>query len=432
MMSSAIDRLRAALPSLALYLHPAPEYADSTAVYNLRTRPAAMPLAVAWPTSASQLADLARVCGELGLGRPGIRSGGTDVSSSCLRSQVMADLSPGLRGFDIVAAEGKAVARFGGGCRLVDLQDRARHDVPGGPHVAAVATWPALGAGSIVNACGYGNLSRTYGLAVENLVAAEVVMQDGSALRTSPTERPDLWARLVRPPWDEPEGGMLCAAELEMRLHPLGEAYCGQVAFSVPAADLERLLAMWGDAFPVSSPREINTALRLYHTAEGTPAALFTFLAAPAPQGVPDNLAAARAAIDAFLAAANARFPRVRGTPWDARPGMRQAAEFEQTAWRLPGVLPVGIRQEVRIEYVPMEIDASEGARRQLWDKVAGAFRGMPGCARPLSVIYVNLAAIPGCTTPPFAGAAYEIIYNVRWRDEGDDEQAMAWIAGLQ
>ncbi len=96
---------------------------------------------------------------------------------------------------------------------------------------------------------GFGWLARTYGLAADNLVSVQLVAANGSLLRASADENPDLF-------WALRGGGgnFGVAVAFEFRLHPVGpEVQFGPTVFALE--DAPAVLRVWRD-FCVSAPRE--------------------------------------------------------------------------------------------------------------------------------------------------------------------------------
>lgn len=115
-----------------------------------------------------------------------VRSGGHSFADHCATDGLLIDL--GL--MDSVQPEGDIVT-VGPGVRLGTLAQRLR------PHGRAVSCgWhPLVGVGGVVLGGGFGVLSRRYGLGCDQLLAAQVVLADGTTVWVDEDREPDLfWA----------------------------------------------------------------------------------------------------------------------------------------------------------------------------------------------------------------------------------------------
>lgn len=121
-----------------------------------------------------------------------------------------------------------------------------------GPHGWAMTSGDAsdVGVGGIVTAGGIGLLARKYGLTIDNLTAAEIVTADGTLIRTSETEHPELFWGI------RGAGGNLgVVTHIEMKALPVHEVVIGQFVYD--ATDITGFLTRWGQ-FIVQAPRELQ------------------------------------------------------------------------------------------------------------------------------------------------------------------------------
>lgn len=163
-----------------------PEYRDARTIYNamIDRRPAAV---VRCSDAADVMAAVDAVRDE-GLVLA-VRGGGHSGAGLCLVDDgVTIDLSP-MRWAHIDPAA--RTATVGGGATLGDLDHAA--------HAFGLATPAGIqsttGVGGLTLGGGHGHLTRRYGLTADNLLAAGVVLADGTAVTASGTTHPDLfWA----------------------------------------------------------------------------------------------------------------------------------------------------------------------------------------------------------------------------------------------
>ena len=119
------------------------------------------------------------------------------------------------------------------------------------------------GIGGLTLGGGIGWLQRRYGLAVDNLVAAELVTAEGELVRASEDENPELF-------WGLRGGGgnFGVVTSFTYRLHPVGpELYCGLIAW--PAERAGEVLRLFR-RFMAEAPDEV-TAIAIMRTAPPAP-----------------------------------------------------------------------------------------------------------------------------------------------------------------
>jgi FAD/FMN-containing dehydrogenase len=192
-----------------------------------------------------------------------VRSGGHSVAgNSTCDDGIVIDL----RGLNTIEVDPQAkVARAGGGVSWGEFdaatQEHGLH-TPGG----RVTT---TGIGGFTTGGGYGWTSSKHGLTCDNLVSAEVVLADGSVVRASERENPELF-------WGIRGGGgnFGVVTEFELRLHELGPIVMAGLAMW-PLARGHEVMRAWRDIAD-AAPDELSTAA--------------VFITAPPEEFVPDHL----------------------------------------------------------------------------------------------------------------------------------------------
>jgi FAD/FMN-containing dehydrogenase len=113
---------------------------------------------------------------------------------------------------------------------------------------------------------GHGFLMRRYGLACDNLLAADVVTADGRRLRASATEHAELF-------WGLRGGGgnFGVVTSFEYRLHPLGTMLAGMVIY--PLAQAKAFLRRYREVTS-TAPDELGSLVALGTLPDGTQAAV--------------------------------------------------------------------------------------------------------------------------------------------------------------
>ncbi|CAN5601002.1 hypothetical protein BH10ACT7_BH10ACT7_19120 [soil metagenome] len=210
------------------------------------------------PENAEQVADavsFARQHPDLPLG---VRSGGHGISGrSTNDGGIVIDLGL-LNGIEVLDDESRRL-RIGAGARWGDVAATLA------PHGWALSSgdYGGVGVGGLATAGGVGWLVREHGLTIDHLRAAEVVLADGSIVRASETENPDLfWA--VR----GAGGNVGIVVSFEFEVDEIGEVGWAQLAFD--ASDTAGFLEKWGAAIE-SAPRDLTSFLYLGRSSPGQP-----------------------------------------------------------------------------------------------------------------------------------------------------------------
>ena len=158
--------------------------------------------------------------------------------------------------------------RVEGGCNWGEVNDALQ------PHgLAATGGFVSVtGVSGLTLGGGLGWLVRKHGLALDNLIAADVVLADGRLVRASATENDDLF-------WAIRGGGgnFGVVTSFEFRVHPVGTVLAGIVLH--PLAAGAAAIRRWRD-LEAAAPDESNQGALLFHFPDDP--------AAPAPlRGAP-------------------------------------------------------------------------------------------------------------------------------------------------
>ena len=186
-----------------------------------------------------------------------VRGGGHDWAGRALRHNgVVIDLSH-MRG---VALDTKAsVATIEGGATAVDVITAAA------PHglVAATGNCGTVGMVGLTTGGGYGPLTPRYGLALENLLAAEVVLADGRLVHCDEYENADLF-------WAIRGGGgnFGVITSMRVRLHPIRQVLGGMMLF--PWSQAESVLSGYAESI-AQAPDELSVLAGVLPAPDGSP-----------------------------------------------------------------------------------------------------------------------------------------------------------------
>jgi FAD/FMN-containing dehydrogenase len=232
----------------------ASDYDESRALFNamIDKRPAA----IAYCADDPDVAAAIRYGREHGL-RIAVRGGGHNGGGlGSVDGGLVLDLSQ-LSRITVDAEAG--LARVGGGALLKDLLETTHQyglTVP----VGIIGT---TGVGGLTLGGGIGHFSRAMGLTVDNLVAATVVLADGSVVQTDTQREPDLF-------WALRGGGgnFGVVTQFTFRCHPAATVLAGPVLYDIDdAADVLR----WYREFVPAQPDELGIWYGLVSVPPGPP-----------------------------------------------------------------------------------------------------------------------------------------------------------------
>ncbi|HEX4563460.1 MAG TPA: FAD-binding oxidoreductase [Solirubrobacteraceae bacterium] len=217
------------------------DYEQARAVYNamIDRRPALI----------ARCADVESVASAVGFARErglplAVRGGGHNGAGlGTCDDGVVIDLSL-LKDID-VDPQARTV-RVGGGCTWGEV------DGATGEHGLATPSGiiSTTGVGGLTLGGGLGHLTRRFGLTIDNLLEAEMVLADGTVVRASAQEHPDLF-------WAIRGGGgnFGVVTSFRFRAHEVGTIFGGPTFWAVE--DSREVLSAYREFLP-AAPRELN------------------------------------------------------------------------------------------------------------------------------------------------------------------------------
>ncbi|KAK7727200.1 hypothetical protein SLS63_007251 [Diaporthe eres] len=198
-------------------------WTDFVTSYNIRLQ--YDPVVISIPDTTQQVSDSV-LCASLNGIKVQAKSGGhsyASTSSGGRDGSMVVDLR---RFQDVTVDEGTGVASVGGGLRLgnmaLALNDKGR--------ALAHGTCAGVGVGGHFTLGGYGYTSRSWGMALDQIVGLDVVKADGAIVHASATENPDLYYAMRGA---GPSFGIATTLYLETQPAPTVTTYFG---FSFPNA----------------------------------------------------------------------------------------------------------------------------------------------------------------------------------------------------
>jgi hypothetical protein len=216
-------------------------YPDASPVYNAMID--RHPALIARPTSPEDVAKVVNFARDHGLPLA-IRGGGHNGAGlGSVDDGVVIDLSL-LK--DIQVDPDARTVRVGGGCVWGEV------DAATGEHGLATPSGiiSTTGVGGLTLGGGLGHLTRKCGLAIDNLLEAEVVLASGEQVTANADENPDLY-------WALRGGGgnFGVVTSFLFRLHEVGTVIAGPTFWEVEQGG--EILAAYRD-FILDAPRELN------------------------------------------------------------------------------------------------------------------------------------------------------------------------------
>jgi FAD binding domain/Berberine and berberine like len=316
-----------------------PRYDEARAVYNamIDRRPAL----IARCADAGEVAMVVNYARERGL-LLAVRGGGHNGAGlGTVDDGVVLDLSP-LR--DVSVDPVARTVRVGGGATWGEV-DRATN-----PHGLATPSGiiSTTGVGGLTLGGGIGHLTRSCGLAIDNLLEAEMVLANGDQVRASADENPDLY-------WAIRGGGgnFGVVTSFLFRLHDVGVVAAGPTFWAVDQSP--EVLSAYRE-FILDAPRELN--------------GFFAYAQVPPAPPFPEELhlrpvcGVVWCYVGSEDDAAKAMAPLVDSLPEPLLPGV-QAMPHSDLQAAFDGIYPPGDQWYWRADFVKTIPDAAVGEHAQ-------------------------------------------------------------------
>jgi FAD/FMN-containing dehydrogenase len=296
-------------------------------------------------------------------------------------------------------------ARVGGGARWADVDAATQEHglaVTGGRVSTTGVAGLALGSGS-------GWLERVYGVTCASLLSAEVVVADGSVVRTSADENPDLF-------WGLRGGGgnFGVVTEFEFQLHPVGPILTGGMLM-FPRTRASEIVRLYRD-FIAAAPDQVCGGL--------------AFITAPPEEFVPEEMRGQPAVGITYCyvgppeeGAEAAKALRDAGPVID----MIQPMPYTAIQQMLDEGNPFGIREYFRVEWLRDLTDEAIDVIIEQAENLPAPFGELILAPMGGAVSRMDSSAL--ALNVPDARWAYFCLGM--WMDPGEDERNIAWVRGF-
>lgn len=323
-----------------------------------------------------------------------IRSGGHSYEAySVLDNRLLIDLS---RMAQIAVDPDAGTATVGPGVRLQDL-----YVALGAEGVAVSAgTCPGVGLGGLILGGGIGFRSRRDGLTCDSLLAADVVLEDGRAVRASAVDQPDLF-------WALRGGGggnFGIATSFTLRTTPADDVAMASVTW--PWDEAAQVMETWQIWAPSADPR-LSSSLAFFRPDSGVIG--FTGLLLGSVEELEALLAP--------LLAIGSPSPYLRPLSW-----LEAANELAGQ-----GIDQVSFKNGSAFVYEPFPPEAIALAVSQMSAAPAPAnlisFFAMGGAISEVA---------PGATAFPHRRALFDVQIQAYWQEPWQEAENIAWVNGFR
>jgi FAD/FMN-containing dehydrogenase len=349
----------------AVHLPGDPGYDEARVPWNVAVEQ--RPAAVVYPAHATEVADVVRLAGKLGLRVAPQGTGHNagplgDLSGTVLlRTSAMTEVT--------IDAEAR-VARVGAGVLWLDVVEAAAEHGLSVLHGSS----PDVGVVGYSLGGGIGWYARQHGMATNSVTAVELVTAEGEQLRVDADHYPDLF-------WAVRGGGgsFGVVTAMELRLFDFDTAYGGMMLWDQQHAD--QVLRRWV-AWAADAPDSVTTSFRMLNLP-------------PLPE-IPDFLRGRRlVVIDGAVLADDARAEEILAPLRELRPEMDTFARVPSTAMTRVHMDPEQ----------PTPAVSSGGLLRELPEAAIETFLALTDADSGSSLLFAELRQLGGALGRPAPGA---------------------------
>jgi FAD/FMN-containing dehydrogenase len=385
---TATDLVIAAANDLAKRIDSAQVHAPNGAPLLWNAAVQHLPALIVRARSARDVAEAVRVARERGM-RLSVLGGGHDWAGRALCDGGLLIDMAGMRRVTVDTLA--RVATVGGGATAADVMAAA---APYGL-VAAAGNIGSVGMTGLTLGGGYGPLNGRFGLALDNLLGAEVVLADGRIVTADATCEAELF-------WALRGGGgnFGVVTSMRVRLHPLNRLIGGMIVF--PWSQAATVWRGLGELL-ASGPDELTVQSGLMPGPDGEPTAYL----APAWSG---DLRSGEAAVDALGKLGTPLMMQVAPMTYGEMLGL-----FD--AWTVRG-LHWAVRTRTVAAYTPEVIDSLVQAGRTRTSPLSGI---------PIHHLHGASTRVAGNQTAFANRREHFVVEIVAAWEPGDDAAHRAW-----
>jgi FAD/FMN-containing dehydrogenase len=350
------------------------------------------PAVIACCTGTAGIVDAVNLGRKLGL-EIAVRGGGHNVAGlATIEGGLMIDLAA-MKGIHVNVKD--RTARAQGGCTWADFNRETQlHGLATTGGVVSTTGIAGLTLGG-----GLGWLMPKYGMALDNLLSAEVVTADGKVLRASADENADLF-------WGLRGGGgnFGVVSSFEYKVHPVGPVVFGGLA-AHPFEKARDVLRFYRDQ-TASLPDEVMAFCGLVHAPDGSGAKLAAMVVAYC-----GDLAQGEVALKPFKTFGPPVMDAVGPIPYSALNGMLDAG------------FPPGALNYWKSSFLSTLSDAAI-------DTMVGCFAKCPTPMGSMLLEHFHGAVCrvaPGATAFPHRSESYNLAVLGEWMDPKQTDACIAW-----